>query len=175
MGEMGKSLRDIRDMRRDKDNSYVFESASKNDNKPETKRTGSNEITIFTDNFSKQIHEVRHGGQIARGEYDIASMGGIIQGKGTFGTSKEVDAYKAQYAYDGFIQYLPDMSTMPLEKLKSALTTGPSGPTYDIRLLQDKVLNINAITKDLLGNMFDLKKNLTQTPVYPDVGNFYNQ
>ena len=172
VGEMRKTLSDVGDMRKDDKNKYVFASASQNDNKPETKRTGSGEITIFTDNFSKQIHEARHGGQIARDEYDVSTSGTII--KGTFGASKEVDAYRAQYGYDGFIQYLPDMSTMSQDKLKSAFTPGPSGLTYDIRLLQDKLLNINAITPNLLRNFFDLK-GLIQTPVYPDVGNFYNQ
>ena len=170
--EMKKTLGDVSDMRKDDKNKYVFASASQNDNKPETKRTGSGEITIFTDNFSKQIHEARHGGQIARGEYDVSTTGTLI--KGTLGASKEVDAYRAQYGYDGFIQYLPDMSTMSQEKLKSAFTTGPAGITYDIRLLQDKVLNMSAITPNLLRNFFDLK-GLTQTPVYPDVGNFYTQ
>jgi len=172
IGEMKKTLNDVGDMRKDDKNKYVFASASQNDKKPETKRTGSDEITIFTDNFSKQIHEVRHGGQIARGEYDVSTNGTLL--KGTFGASKEVDAYRAQYGYDGFIQYLPDLSTMSQDKLKSAFTTGPSGLTYDIRLLQDKILNINSITPNLLRNFFDLK-GLIQTPVYPDVGNFYNQ
>lgn len=122
---MKKTLGDVSDMRKDDKNKYVFAHASQNDNKPETKRTGSGEITIFTDNFSKQIHEARHGGDSQGGEYDVSTTGTLI--KGTLGASKEVDAYRAQYGYDGFIQYLPDMSTMSQEKLKSAFTTGACG------------------------------------------------
>ncbi|CAM3179025.1 hypothetical protein DRF59_12970 [Chryseobacterium flavum] len=44
------------------------------------------------------LHEVRHGGQNARGEYNIST------GQG-YGVNDEVDAYKAQYSYDGKFIY----------------------------------------------------------------------
>ncbi|MCY0978662.1 hypothetical protein PGH12_04605 [Chryseobacterium wangxinyae] len=44
------------------------------------------------------LHEVKHGGQNARGEYNIGT------GQG-YGVNDEVAAYKAQYSFDGKFIY----------------------------------------------------------------------
>jgi|GEM_PF-3069275 len=90
--------------------------------KPETKRTGTKEITIYTDNFSKGVHENRHGGRIARGEFDIDSSGNVTSG--TLGVSKEIDAYNAQYSYDGKIEYIPNTNFNSQTNLIQMMTKG---------------------------------------------------
>jgi RHS repeat-associated protein len=96
--ELRKSVQDIRDMRAST-KVFKFASVSKNDGKPETKQTGDNEITLFVEgNISNQIHESRHGGQIARGEFDVTT------GEG-FGIPKEIDAYRAQFSFNGRLDY----------------------------------------------------------------------
>ncbi len=103
INEVGKSIDDINDMISDKNNDYVFADASLNGGAPQTARTGENQITIYFDDFSKKVHEGRHGGQIARREYDINTSGNLT--KGTFGVSKEIDAYRAQLGSAGSIEY----------------------------------------------------------------------
>jgi hypothetical protein len=103
-------------MRKDKNNRYIYAKAKDNPNSgvPQTVRTGTNEITMYYDDFYKLIHETRHGGQIARGEFDINVKGNVI--KGSFGVSKEIDAYRAQYSYDGIIEYVPMITSETVDK-----------------------------------------------------------
>ncbi|WP_390456502.1 RHS repeat-associated core domain-containing protein, partial [Chryseobacterium sp. Alg-005] len=68
--EVNKSVNDITDMINDKNNDYVFKDASLNGGLPQTMRTGSAEVTIYFDDYGNKVHEGRHGGQIARKEYD---------------------------------------------------------------------------------------------------------
>ncbi|WP_300690559.1 RHS repeat-associated core domain-containing protein [Chryseobacterium sp.] len=105
IAELQRSEQDISDMRNDEDNYYSFAKAKDNPNGgvPETARTGEGQITMYTDDFSKQIHESRHGGQIARREYDV-NVGGSLR-SGNFGINQEVDAYRAQYSYDGELKF----------------------------------------------------------------------
>ncbi|MEG0928956.1 RHS repeat domain-containing protein [Chryseobacterium sp.] len=105
IAELQRSKQDISDMRNDEDNYYSFAKAKDNPNGgvPETARTGEGQITMYTDDFSKQIHESRHGGQIARREYDV-NVGGSLR-SGNFGINQEVDAYRAQYSYDGELKF----------------------------------------------------------------------
>ena len=67
-------------------------------------------------------HEIRHGGQIARREmyYD---ENGIIQ---NYGVMKEVDAYRAQWAWLGFLRLsiilpnnIPMIKTPSYEEINS--------------------------------------------------------
>ena len=107
ISQMNKSLGDVSDMRKDKDNFYVYKKVEAGKDVPVTYRTGEKEITIQYQNISSQVHETRHGGHIARKEYDIG-LDGVVTS--SFGASKEVDSYKAQFAYDGYIEYLPYVS-----------------------------------------------------------------
>lgn len=112
VNEVNKSVNDITDMINDKNNDYVFKDASLNGGLPQTMRTGSAEVTIYFDDYDKKVHEGRHGGQIARKEYDVDTSGSLISG--SFGVSKEVDAYKAQFGASGTLKYrsnLPVSST----------------------------------------------------------------
>lgn len=156
--QLKKSKSDISDMRKDPNNMYKFDKASKNSGRPETKRTGAQEITIYTDDFSKEIHENRHGGQIARGEFDIDTSGNIISG--TFGVSKEIDAYKAQYSYDGKIDYIPFIDFNNQSNLLQSVTKG-------IESFKQTINNINQINSGFIQNLTD-NPGVNQSYIYPD-------
>ena len=103
-GELRKSAQDIRDMSGDKTTEYRYANASNKNNpagtgNPATIPTGINSkghnvVTMYSDGVGSRIHESRHGGQIARGEQN-------------FDINSEVSAYRAQYAYDGYLNYQP--------------------------------------------------------------------
>ena len=109
-----KSLADINDMRQDEEHEYryeVYDSPSAKvwqiaEDSPTTLCTGQNQegkwvISIFSDFSSSSIaHETRHGGQFARGEMGIDENGQICG----YGVRKEVDAYRAQIGWDGFVK-----------------------------------------------------------------------
>ena len=156
VAQLNKSKSDVSDMRGDTNNFYKFEKASQNNGAPETKRTGANEITMFTDNFSKQIHEGRHGGQIARGEYNIDMSGSVISGN--FGVSKEIDAYKAQYSYDGKIEYVPSIN-MATDLMK-LMTQGVMG-------FKQTISNMSQINNTFIQSLVD-NPGINQAPIYPD-------
>jgi RHS repeat-associated protein len=158
IAELNKSRADIADMRNDKNNEYKFDNASNNNNNPETKRTGINEVTIYTDDDAKQIHENRHGGQIARGEYDIDSSGNVT--KGIFGASKEIDAYKAQFSFEGKIEYIPyiDFNNQP-----NVLNFTLKG----VNSFKQTISSMGQINNAFLQKLVD-NPGINQTPIYPD-------
>ncbi len=71
---------------------------------------------MFSDSYGNDIHEGRHGGQIARGEYDIDQDDHLIFG--SFGASKEIDAYRAQFAADGKLSFEPWRDYTEFENLQ---------------------------------------------------------
>ncbi len=158
IAELNKSKADIADMRNDKNNEYKFDKASSNNNNPETKRTGANEVTIYTDDDSKQIHENRHGGQIARGEYDIDTSGNVT--KGVIGASKEIDAYKAQYSFEGKIEYIPNIDFNNQTNIMNFTLKG--GNSFKQTISSMGQIN-NAFLQKLVDN-----PGINQTPIYPD-------
>lgn len=104
MRELYYTWKDIKDMRNDGKNEYRFELDK---NKPRTtgkeEKDGHQVITMYS-NLEKMdgtvAHEVRHGGQVARGEMSYDNMGNPHN----YGVMKEVDAYKAQWGWDGFLR-----------------------------------------------------------------------
>ncbi len=106
MRELYTTWKDIQGMRADESREYRFETvpgAQGGDTYcAGTNNKGHQIITMSSATFDKlnglSIHEVRHGGQIARGEW-------FYNGKTpeNYGVMKEVDAYKAQWAWDGYL------------------------------------------------------------------------
>jgi len=103
--ELRQSKKDISDMRNDKTTEYKFAKAgSKSDGNSikgtyNTKQTGDGIITMFVGkDTALTLHEVKHGGQNARGEYNIET------GQ-DYGVNDEVGAYKAQYSFEGKFIY----------------------------------------------------------------------
>ncbi len=56
VNQVNQSLNDITDMINDKNNDYIFRDASLNGGLPETKKTGSAEVTIYFDDYGKKVH-----------------------------------------------------------------------------------------------------------------------
>ena len=156
LAQLNKSKSDIADMRNDKTTQYKFENASQNNGNPETKRTGSSEVTIYSDSDTSQIHENRHGGQMARGEYDL-DLNQILT-KGTFGVSKEVDAYQAQFGYDGKIDYRSNLPISSADAMK--LLQAGKDPTVST------ISKFSEISSKTINTMVDPGG----IPIYPPVG-----
>ena len=112
--ELNKTLKDIADMRNDEKNEYRFEL---NKDKPGTtgKEEGGRQVITMYSNLERMdgtvAHEVRHGGQVARGEMFWDNMGNPQK----YGVRKEVDAYRAQWGWDGYLTVLSDISEFPKE------------------------------------------------------------
>jgi len=71
---------------------------------PTTLSTGTNArgdgvVTMFSENnMGNTIHEQRHGGQNARNELNIATGA-------NYGVAEEIGAYRAQYSWEGKLEY----------------------------------------------------------------------
>ena len=112
IAELKQSKQDISDMRNDKTTEYKFNKSDSKEakslglNGPSTLNTGKNEkgdnvVTMFADNNTgSQIHEGRHGGQTVRGELGD-----------NYGVADEVSAYRAQYSFDGKLEYRDEPSS----------------------------------------------------------------
>ncbi len=120
IGELEVSKTDISSMRDDKNTEYRYARASSRNNeagrgKPSTDKTGTNNaghnvITMYTDsNTGNRLHETRHGGQIALRLYSFDQSGHATSG---YTSSSEVSAYRAQYAYDGKLNYIDASSEL---------------------------------------------------------------
>ena len=98
LGELQQTKKDIQDMR-SSDTEFRLRLASDESNPtkvngvgvPVTTKTGENQITMYVPSFSN-VHEPRHGGQIARGEFSISTVGGAPDDR--YGASHEVSAYR---------------------------------------------------------------------------------
>ena len=111
--ELRNSLQDIKNMRNNKDTEFRYAKASSKNNtagkgNPATLPTGTNDgghnvVTMFIDgSVGNKIHESRHGGQVARGEYSFDQNKNPTAG---YNIDSEVSAYRAQYAYNGSLSY----------------------------------------------------------------------
>ena len=112
LAELNTTLQDIQSMRENHD--YEFQFASTNGKVASSNGVGKDEPTTLCGGTKngKQIiimfsnirridgttaHEVRHGGQIARREFGFDKMCNPYN----YGVMKEVDAYRAQWAWQG--------------------------------------------------------------------------
>jgi RHS repeat-associated protein len=110
VAELKQSKGDIANMRSDAKTEYRYgnldskEAKSLNLSGPSTLSTGTNSkgdgvVTMFTEsNMGSQLHETRHGGQNARGEFNISTSA-------NYGVADEVSAYRAQYSWDGKLEF----------------------------------------------------------------------
>jgi RHS repeat-associated protein len=158
--ELRQSGQDIRDMRADKNNMFRFASVNSREAKnlelggPATTQTGTtesglNEITLFTEgNMGSQLHETRHAGQTARGELGS-----------NYGVADEVSAYRAQYSWNGKLNYTPFTDFNNQANLTRLMTQGMSG-------FKRSITNINQITPTIVNSMVD-KPGLNQIFIYP--------
>src|SRR5690606_9311531 len=129
---------------------------------------GANEITMFMPSF-KNLHEPRHGGQIARGDYTITGIGLNGVPSSTYGAQEEISAYRAEYssmsgmgAY-GSLTYLPSFTPSNTDAVN--LVTGQATMLDIYKNYQLKVTNINNINSSLLMDVYDTN-GLVQKPIY---------
>ena len=105
INQLFMSVADFFCMAFDKKHKYKFElyDETEEEKKPETMCTNeeNNEITLVIPKSinASTFHEFDHGGQVARGEFDYTKDGPDKK----YGASHEIEAYKRQYSYDGFI------------------------------------------------------------------------
>ena len=101
IGELYKSLRDLEDMN-GSDMEFSFSLIEDNNGMGYIAATGDNQITIyFCGNSGVNLfHEIRHGGQVARGEFGFIKTDVGYQLDDRYGISHEVDAYRAQFPFE---------------------------------------------------------------------------
>lgn len=150
VAELRQSAQDVRNMRNDQSTEYKYAKLDGKESKalelvgPSTILTGQNDkgdniVTMFTEkNMGNQIHETRHGGQNTRGEFNIATGAG-------YGVADEISAYRAQYSWDGKLQY----RDQPSEPVMVQRMKGGQNPTIGI------ITNINQINGTVVNSMLD--------------------
>ena len=100
ISELTKSLSDLENMH-DSNIEFLFNIEGEGYTFPQTIATGTNAITMYCqDSWGNIVHEMRHGGQIARGEYGFIQNGVEYSPDNRYGLSHEIDAYRAQYAVE---------------------------------------------------------------------------
>ena len=100
IGELTKTLSDLQNMY-DSSIEFLFNIEDAGYTFPQTIATGTNAITMYCqDSWGNIVHEMRHGGQIARGEYGFIQNGVEYSPDNRYGLSHEIDAYRAQYAVE---------------------------------------------------------------------------
>ena len=115
LAEIDKSLQDIEDMRNDPNRRYTFQEADA----PETTvlKDGTILMKISPETGGNFAHEIRHGGQVARGEYGYVKN----EPDSRYGASHEISAYRAQLSSYGKISYMPDYGGDKMIELKIAV------------------------------------------------------
>jgi len=156
--ELNQSKTDIASMRTDEKTEYRYESLGSKEAKglnlvgPSTLSTGSNAkgdgvVTMFTEsNMGSQLHETRHGGQNARGEFNISTLA-------NYGVADEISAYKAQYSWGGKLEF----RDQPASDIMMQRLMAGQDPTKVI------INNIRQITGSTVNSMVDPGFN----PIYP--------
>jgi hypothetical protein len=107
---------------------------------------------MFVGNMGNKIHESRHGGDISRGSLTNT----------TYGVQDEVSAYKAQYSFDGKLDYIPYTN---FDNLANLLQLASGG----LQSFKTTITNINQITPGVVNGMVD-KPGLMQISIYPPPG-----
>jgi RHS repeat-associated protein len=146
IGQLQQSKTDISDMRSNTETEFKYASAKDKSNpagmgKPTTQKTGDNQVTMFTENnMGSMLHEGRHGGQEARNE-----LGNNYQ---NYGVQDEVSSYKAEYSWDGKLNFI-DVNKNPTQaEILKSLQTG-SNP------LINTLNNINQISPNFVNSLVD--------------------
>ena len=116
MRELYSTWKDIQDMRNDPHHDFRFESISASESDPVTQYGGTksngdqiiNMYSCIEKLDGTTAHEARHGGQIARGEIFYDEMGYSWN----YGVRKEVDASRAQWAWEGKLELYIDKGAL---------------------------------------------------------------
>ncbi|QOI97317.1 MAG: RHS repeat-associated core domain-containing protein [Flammeovirgaceae bacterium] len=169
--ELEKSARDISAMR--KDENVEFRYMKSTDGKPMTTPISEDGsvVGLFHDGtMGSKLHESRHGGQLVRGETNFQKdeNGNWVAGN-LYGVNDEISAYRAQYAYDGKINfdiYVPIQNKEHL-RLYNQTRGNLSAPT-------ERINSIFQINRNMVNRIAHQKGVLVglQEPLY--IKQFYN-
>lgn len=151
--ELKQMGQDIRDMGRSETEFRIAKASDKSNEVrdqngiglPVTARTGDNQVTMFLPSL-KNNHEIRHGGQVARGEFDVLDSKGTPSS--SYGASHEISAYRAEYSYSGSLSHTPAINLSNNYVALKYATQGAGALTQTIT-------NINHITPGFLLNLVD--------------------
>jgi len=106
--------------------------------------------------MGSKLHETRHGGQNARGEFDIKTGA-------KYGVADEVSAYRAQYSWKGKLDYVPFTNFNAGNNMMNFLQNG-------ISAFKVNVTNINQINPTMVNSLVD-NPGLNQVLIYPPKDN----
>jgi len=106
-----------------------------------TSKTGADQVTMFMDR-KMNLHEPRHGGQVARREYNFDENGNPSS---SYVATHELSAYNAEYAFRGKLSFTPFVD---LSNPMNLLLLGQGA-------LNQTITNMNDISTDLLREMVD--------------------
>ena len=142
IGELNNSKTDVTDMRSNDDVEFRYASVDSKSNpvlgSPNADGMGTSVVTLYVeDNVGSQVHEGRHGGDIARGTLTAK----------TYGVQDEISAYRAQYSYNGKIDYLSTQS--PTQQVMMQRIQAGKNP------MVESITNINQIKPSVVNSMAD--------------------
>ncbi len=158
--ELKKSKEDLTSMRDNPNIEFKYEATKEGEAKTSASADGKTvtmKITNKTD-----IHETRHGGQYSRNE--IRQQGDFPHG---YGVSKEVDAYRAQYAFDGVLNYVSANTTNREGQLNQMSFMG--GIPFNSLPYKNTISNINQINANVINDIGTFSNNGIIN-AYPPIG-----
>ena len=143
--ELRKSAQDIRDMREEKSIEFCFAKANNVNNPagkghPNTDIIGTNDkgdpiiCMLSESNMGSRLHEIRHGGQFKRGE--------IYLDKTNYCVYHEIDAYRAQFSWNGFLVIYKEVT---VEDVMSAISNHSLTIESNIRVSSFDEINVDFV------------------------------
>jgi hypothetical protein len=167
VGQMQQSKTDIADMRSNESTEFRYAKVSDKNNpagkgNPTIDGLGTNVVTMYVDDVGTQLHESRHGGDIARGTLT----------KDNYNVEHEVSAYKAQYSYSGEYNYIHKnvLNDPILDQAYQLMGIGalPLVQINNISLINAAM--VNNIGQPYQFNLRDGKIRKSIRPLYPPLG-----
>ena len=164
--QLRQSIVDISDMRNHRGVNYQYINVNDRSNpagrgNPTIEGVGTNDIKMYVGkDVGIQLHESRHGGDVARGALTIE----------TYGVNDEITAYQAQYAYSGNFSYIP-ANALDNAAVRSAwgiigmAAVIPVSINNTQQINANMVNNIGTVTTGPRGQM-----PLHPVPLYPPLG-----
>jgi RHS repeat-associated protein len=156
--EFKQTMQDIDDMIADKKHDYKFQKVSENDGNVTIAKDEKN-ILISYNSVGTRAHEARHGGQIARGEMTVSKNGDGSFGFLNYSVNKEVDAYRAQVAFDG------SFTTYSYGKYNEYVKNGYNFP-YSSSFYKKTVSQIKDVNNDFVKDIMYLNDKNVGTLLY---------
>lgn len=165
--ELFLSMRDIRDMRDNEKMAFHFEeykSESQQQNGLETPETqitdtdtkGNPIVVMFSERGNGNIiHEVKHGGQYARGEMERIEE-----------VEREIQAYRAQWAWKGVLSYMSECN-LRQSRLVWDIYKEQGYAIFDKSLLRT-IYKVNDINSAMVNDIIEINNDKEFWGLYPE-------